>query len=217
MAQAGLIYGLLQGFSAGIGTLAGGFITDKLGKRNAAWYALVPAIGIGIATPMYLFAYTRPTWEMMALMLLVPGILHYTYLAPTFAVVQNSVDMRRRATATALLFFVLNLLALGGGPPFVGWLIDSLAQWNFGHPGQHTVITSLKGMLGGHAGEFLAACPGGKAPAGSSAELVSHCRTTLAQSTKQGLVLGSLFYGWAALHYFLAAIGMRKHMRQRMG
>ncbi|MGH1560118.1 hypothetical protein ACRAWD_25690 [Caulobacter segnis] len=30
---------------------------------------------------------------------------------------QNSVELRRRATATALLFFFLNLIALGGGRP----------------------------------------------------------------------------------------------------
>jgi hypothetical protein len=62
------------------------------------------------------------------------------YLAPTFGVVQNSVEPRRRATATALLFFFLNLIALGGGPVFTGWLIDHLAQYNFNVPNAGGVI-----------------------------------------------------------------------------
>jgi phosphotransferase system glucose/maltose/N-acetylglucosamine-specific IIC component len=29
-----------------------------------------------------------------------------------------------RAMSTALFFFILNIIALGGGPTFTGWLID---------------------------------------------------------------------------------------------
>jgi MFS family permease len=29
-----------------------------------------------------------------------------------------------RAMSTALFFFILNMIALGGGPTFAGWLID---------------------------------------------------------------------------------------------
>ena len=216
LAQAGLVFGLLQGMANGAGTILGGFLTDRLGKRNPAWYALVPAIGIAIACPLYITAYMQPTWQLAAAVLVIPGILHYTYLAPTFAVIQNSVDVRRRATATALLFFVLNLIALGGGPPFVGWLIDSLAQWNFAHPGQHGPLTSLAGIFGDHAAAFQKACPGGSAPKGSAAALVASCKATLSQSTRQGVVIGSFFYAWAALHYLLAAIGMKKHMQGRI-
>ena len=126
-AEVGLITGIVGGISSGIGTLVGGFLTDRLSKRSAAWYSLTPAIGLSIATPIYIAAYLQPSWQTAALILLVPGIFHYTYLGPTFGVVQNMVELRRRATATALLFFFLNLIALGGGPPFTGWVIDRFA------------------------------------------------------------------------------------------
>ena len=73
----------------------------------------MPAIGIAIACPLYILVFTRPDWKLAAGLLLIPGVFHYIYLGPTFGVIQNTVDTRRRATATALLFFVLNFIALG--------------------------------------------------------------------------------------------------------
>jgi MFS family permease len=216
-AQVGLITGVIAGFSAGIGTLVGGFLGDWAGRRSARWYALVPAIGLAIATPIYIVAYLQTNWQTTALILLVPGIFHYTYLAPTFGVVQNSVEPRRRATATALLFFFLNLIALGGGPVFTGWLIDHLAQFNFNTPDAGGLIHTLVGSFGHHAdyANFAATCPGGVAPKGSPADLAKLCNTTLAHSSRQGIIVSLCFYAWAAVHYALAAIGMVKHMKER--
>ena len=216
LAQVGLVVGLIGGFSAGVGTLVGGFLTDWAGKRSAKWYALVPAIGLLIATPVYISAYLQPDWKTMALILLVPGIFHYTYLAPTFGVVQNSVEPRRRATATALLFFFLNLIALGGGPVFTGWLIDHLARFHFNHPEASTIFHALGGAFSDPgAANFNAQCPGGLAPKGSPADLAKACHAAMARATQQGIIVSVCFYAWAALHYALAAIGMVKHMRER--
>jgi MFS family permease len=216
LAQVGLITGLIGGFSAGIGTLVGGFLSDWAGKKSAKWYALTPAIGLLICTPIYIAAYLQTSWQATALILLVPGIFHYVYLAPTFGVVQNSVEPRRRATATAILFFFLNLIALGGGPVFTGWLIDHLAQYNFNTPNAGGLISSLFGSFGATGGaDFAASCPGGMAPKGSPAELADHCRLVLAHSSQQGIIVSLCFYAWAGLHYALAAIGMVKHMDDR--
>lgn len=215
-AQVGLITGVVAGFSAGIGTLVGGFLSDWAGRRSAKWYALTPAIGLLIATPIYILAYLQTDWKATAAILLIPGIFHYVYLAPTFGVVQNSVEPRRRATATALLFFFLNLIALGGGPVFTGWLIDHLAQYNFNTANAGGLISTLMGSFGAHGGaDFAASCPGGMAPKGSPTELADHCRLVLAHSSQQGIIVSLCFYAWAALHYALAAIGMVKHMDDR--
>jgi len=215
LAQVGLIVGLIAGFSAGIGTLVGGFLTDWAGRRSAKWYALVPAIGLLVATPIYIVAYLQPDWKTMALILLVPGIFHYTYLAPTFGVVQNSVEPRRRATATALLFFFLNLIALGGGPVFTGWLIDHLAGFHFNHPQAGGIFGALGGMFSPGAIDFANACPGGIAPKGAQIEAAKACGAAMARATQQGIIVTLCFYAWAGVHYALAAIGMVKHMKSR--
>ncbi|MBP8246552.1 MAG: MFS transporter [Phenylobacterium sp.] len=211
-AQVGLITGLVGGFSAGIGTLLGGFITDRLSKRSPRWYALTPAIGLAIATPIYIAAYLQPAWQTAALILLIPGIFHYTYLGPTFGVVQNMVPTHRRATATALLFFFLNLLALGGGPPFTGWIIDQFAQFNFNHNGGSGTLAALGGLFGGDLGvtSFATACPGGKAPEGATLALVGQCKASLVEATRSGVIVSICFYLWAAFHYLLGSIGLTK-------
>lgn len=199
----GLAIGLISGLSNGAGTLLGGFLTDFASKRSLRWYALVPAIGLILATPIYVFAFTRESYQLAWLILLVPGILHYTYLGPSFGIVQNVMDVRMRATAVAVLFFVLNLIALGFGPPFCGWCIDQFARAAF----------AAKGI----AGDFLTVCPGGMAPKGASAELAAACQASMAEGTRAGIVSNLLIYAWAGVHYLLAAITLPRDMARARG
>jgi MFS family permease len=214
-ATVGLVIGLVGGFSALVGTLAGGFITDWAAKRGARWYALVPAIGLAIATPIYILAYRQPDWKVAALILLLPGMFSYTYLGPTFGVVQNVVETRRRATATAVLFLFLNIIALGGGTLFTGWIIDDFAQFNFTHPGIHHILGSLMTMFNDHAGgggNFAGQCPGGAAPVGSAASLIGRCKASEIAATREGMLVTFCFYTWAAIHYLLGSFGLAKQL-----
>jgi MFS family permease len=216
LSMVGLVFGLIAGASTMIGTLVGGFLPDRLGKRNAIWYPLTPAIGLMIATPISLLIYSQTTWQMMAMLSILPGIFSYTYLAPTFGVVQNSVAPHRRATATAVLFLFLNLIALGGGPVFTGWLIDHIANANFGRPPAGDVVQSVLGALQGpDSTRFTQACPGGVAPKGSVPALAKACAGTLVEATREGIMVTYLFAAWGSLHFFLATLGIVKHMRER--
>ena len=213
LTKVGLITGLVGGFSSGLGTLVGGFLSDRLSKVSARWYALTPAIGLTIAAPIYIFAYNQPTWQTTAMVLLLPGIFHYTYLGPTFGVVQNMVETRRRATATALMFFFLNLIALGGGPPFTGWVIDRLAEFNVNNAGGSGVLASITGSFGlPGIHNFVAECPGGVAPHGATSDIAALCKATLANSTRQGIIVSVCFYLWAGFHYLLGSLGLAKAM-----
>lgn len=197
LATVGLIFGVIGGVAAGVGTLLGGFLTDWAGKRSGRWYALVPAIGLLIACPLYILVYLQDDWRVAAGLLLLPGIFHYTYLGPTFGVIQNAVSLRMRATATALLFFVLNLIALGFGPPFCGWCIDMLSQNLFAAQ---------------NLGDFFALCPGGVGAAGAGPLVDAACKLAVAEGTRQGIILNLLIYAWAGVHYLLAAITLPKDM-----
>jgi predicted MFS family arabinose efflux permease len=192
LATVGLVIGVVGGISNGAGTLLGGFLTDWASRRSPRWYALIPAVGLLLATPLYILAYTREDWRIAATLLLIPGIFHYTYLGPTFGVVQNVMDIRMRATAVALLFFVLNLIALGFGPPFCGWCIDQFSRLAF------------------ELGDFFAMCPGGVGKEGLGPAVDAACKAAMAQGTRQGIVVNLLIYAWAGVHYLLAAITLPK-------
>ena len=121
----GVVVGLAGSVPVALGTLLGGFVTDRAATRNPGWYALVPAAGLAIATSLYLLAFAARSWPVAALLLAVAGFFQYISLGPSFGVVQNVVGARRRATATALLYVCLTV-ALAGGPLFTGWTIDHL-------------------------------------------------------------------------------------------
>lgn len=213
-ATVGVVIGLTGGLSAGLGTLAGGFISDFAARKNARWYALTPAIGLAIATPLYVVVYKVGDWKLAAAILLIPGAFAYTFLGPTFGVVQNLVDARRRATATAVMLLFLNIIALGGGPLFTGWMIDRFAGFYFTHPGPHAFLTALGGAFGDHGGasRFVAACPGGIAPHGAPLRLAFQCQNAGAIATRQGILVTFGFGAWAALHYLLASFGLAERL-----
>jgi predicted MFS family arabinose efflux permease len=213
-AQVGLITGLIGGTSQGAGVLLGGLVSDRLARRGATiWYGLVPAIGIAASYPLILAIYTADSWQAAAAWMLFPGALSYTYMGPTYGVVQNAFPPERRATATAVLFFVLNLVALGFGPPLTGWLIDHLGAFHHANPGIPGVLSGLANLFSVDAAAFQAACPGGSGSiAGSAADRA--CRSAVELATRQGVLIAYAVGLWAALHYLLAAIGLRRGMPQ---
>ena len=82
-AQVGLIFGVVIGVSGGIGTVAGGAAADRLSRRSHRWYSLLPAIGLLVAAPVYIAAYTRDSWQSAVPLLLIAGAFHYTCLLYT--------------------------------------------------------------------------------------------------------------------------------------
>ena len=124
----GVVLGLVGSVPVALGILAGGALTDRLGARHPRGYALVPAAGLLLTAPLYLAALVQPQWRAAAVLLSVAGFFQYVAFAPSLGVIQNVVTARQRATATALVFLALNVLALGGGALFCGMLIDHLAQ-----------------------------------------------------------------------------------------
>jgi MFS family permease len=206
-ATIGLALGLAGSIPVAMGTLFGGFLTDRLGARRAYWYALLPAAGLVAAAPLYLLAFRQSDWSRAALLLALPGFFQYVSLGPSFGVVQNVVAVRERATATALLFLCLNVLALGLGALFTGFLIDRLAQGEFA-PASAPLRAGLA-----FASSFREACPGGAAGAGAAPALADLCQAVLTRASQQGLSLTAGLYLWAALHYVLGAAGLEGQLR----
>jgi len=118
--------GFINMFAFGFGTWLGGYLTDRVAKRNnnVRAYALIPAITVICALPLAILSFWVPTvWGHMAV-ISVFVIFLGMYLGPSFAIAQTLAPINMRAMSTALFFLILNIIAMGGGPTIVGILVD---------------------------------------------------------------------------------------------
>jgi len=181
-------------------------VCDRLAARSERWYALLPALGLALSLPVYVAAFLQSGWLATAWLLAAAGFLQYLSLGPSFGIIQNVVDTHRRATATAFVFILLNVVALGGGSLFTGRLIDAFAERHF------ALYVSSQDARDPTAlpatASFHATCPGGKASAFARKADRFACQATLARASRNGILATLVLYAWAALHYFLAALGI---------
>jgi MFS family permease len=119
-----IILGIINGVAYVGGTYFGAKLADRWGKKDIRVYGWLPAVTILLCLPIGILSYWAPSVEMnlfwTSLFLVFIGV----YLGPSFAIAQTLAPIKMRAMSTALFFFILNMIALGGGPTFTGWLID---------------------------------------------------------------------------------------------
>ncbi|MEK9649402.1 MAG: MFS transporter [Gammaproteobacteria bacterium] len=124
-----ILLGIINGTTYAGGAFFGARLADKWGRKDVRAYGWLPAISIALCLPIGVLAWWAPTVQMnlffTTLFLLLIGI----YLGPCFAIAQTLAPIHMRAMSTALFFFILNMIALGGGPTFAGWLIDEFAVY----------------------------------------------------------------------------------------
>lgn len=119
--------GIINGTAYASGVWIGGVLVDKFGAKSKKSYGMVPTIMLLMGVPAFYFALQVDSLEvslgLMTILLFTSG----SYLGPSFALAQTLAPVKVRAMSTALFFFVLNIIALGGGPTFVGILSDAIS------------------------------------------------------------------------------------------
>lgn len=128
LTEVGVILGLISGLSGATGTFLGGYMADRLATRDMRWYLWIPILGgLSAMIPAYYTLLGENTTFIVAAM--IPSqILSALYLGPCIATCHNLVSPGMRAMASAILYFVLNLIGLGLGPLTVGILSDFYAE-----------------------------------------------------------------------------------------
>lgn len=192
-AQAGLIFGLVIGVGGLIGNVLGGMLADWLGAKSRRWYAWVPAFGTAIGFPLVVTAFTLGQWPVAVSLIFIATALLSMWNGPTFAVVHGIVEPRMRATASACVFLVMNLVGQGLGPASVGFLSDRFAARLFTQ------------------GSFKLVCTAGAphGPHGAAAPLhgpfAAVCHDASAYGIRYAMLAVSVVLVWSAVHYFLAS------------
>jgi MFS family permease len=124
--QTGQFMGSLLLIGGVAGVFGGGWLADRLGRSDRAWYAWLPAIAWAITAPTYALGLLAPNAWLAWPLLLIPNALNILWLGPVTTAVQHLVPPRMRATASGSFLFINNLIGLGLGPILMGGLSDNL-------------------------------------------------------------------------------------------
>jgi MFS family permease len=173
-ATAGMLYGLQTFASVGGGLLVGGFLADRLGRRNLRWYSLIPAIGMFVCVPLYIAAFNAKNLTLALVLIVSAGISLVLHFGPGLAIVQNLATPRTRASTVAIYQLFVNAVSMGLGAPLIGLLSDFFA-------GQ--VAQSLGSDV----------CQPGVA-----------CAQAQGIGLRYALMTSTVFYAWGGVHYLLA-------------
>ena len=119
-----LTLGVINGTTYAGGTFLGARLADSWGAKNIRAYGWLPAIAISLCLPIGIISFWVPSVESHLILTTVFLLFMGMYLGPSFAIAQTLAPINQRAMSTALFFFILNLIALGGGPTITGWMID---------------------------------------------------------------------------------------------
>ncbi|HLY69924.1 MAG TPA: MFS transporter [Puia sp.] len=127
--EIGVSLGLIFGICGGIGTFAGGLLTDFFGKKDKRWYLRIPGYAIFLSIFFGAGALFLNNTSLSLLCLGGCAFLQSMYLGPSIAVAHSLVPASMRALTSAVLFLMLNLIGLGFGPLVVGMISDLLKPW----------------------------------------------------------------------------------------
>jgi MFS family permease len=127
LAEVGWFYGSIVLVGGMAGTWLGGWIGDRAGPAHPAAYALIPAVCFLVAAPVFALGLFAPNlWAGWALFA-VGQMLALAWLGPVIAAVQHIVPPNMRATASASFLFINNLIGIGFGIFFLGYMSDAMA------------------------------------------------------------------------------------------
>ena len=124
--QVGVWLGLGGGASGVFGTWLGGYLAERFGGKDPRKMLMGPIIGMSIAFPFLLLAYTVTDWRLAILLVCIPTVFNSLSYGPAFAIIQGVIRPQNRAMAVAVVSFGQSLVGLGLGPLGFGMLSDAI-------------------------------------------------------------------------------------------
>lgn len=190
---AAFAFAIVNSISLAGGYLMGGFVTDRLVKKDLRFYGWAPGVAMLIAGPAYILGFIQTQWVAAILVLILPGLFSGMFFGPTFAVTHNLIEPRMRASATAILSLIMSIVGMTTGPVITGLLSDHFAAEAF-KAGDYGVVCKI-----------------------ATPALADACRVASATGIKTALIIIVTLFWWAALHYFLAARTVKQELEAARG
>ena len=126
-ATLGIWLGLIYGVAGGLGFFGGGWVADRIGRRGHRRSLRFIAVMMLVTALLNAAVFLSTTVVACLLLFIVPTVTSNFYLAPVLGQAQGLASLRMRATASAIMLLVINVIGLAIGPPLTGAISDSLA------------------------------------------------------------------------------------------
>lgn len=126
LVQVGASIGTLRGILGLAGAVLGGFLADRLGRRDERWRLWVPGLACMMVLPGELVFLLVPNLTVALAGLGLTSFFAAMHFGPLYASVQGIAKPAMRATAAAVFLLFANLVGQITGPLMVGFLND---QW----------------------------------------------------------------------------------------
>ena len=125
-AELGLWFGMIFGGSGLLGTLLGGYVSNRWFNGNERSQMRLGAVLVATLFPFFIL-FLLTSEKHIAIVALIPIAIAFSFfLGPTFALLQRLVPEGVRATSFAVLMLLANLLGMAAGPQIIGLLSDVL-------------------------------------------------------------------------------------------
>jgi predicted MFS family arabinose efflux permease len=205
LAQVAAQFLIPLGLAAAAGTFLGGYLTEQLSKRYSTAVAWLPGCALILCVPFYWVGFSSSTPQAAFWPLLIAAMLHYSYLGGQYTICQGVVGARSRATAIAIMLFVLNFIGYGAGPLVVGLLSDYFA-------GGFLAASQYAGDL------TVEMCKGDGATLlkNLGAAKVAFCGQMSGEGLRQSMRLVALLFGVAGVFYLWTSKTLHKDMIAKM-
>lgn len=122
--QIGPAWGTMVGVTGIAGTLAGGFLADRLGKRDRKYFMILPALSMLISFPFYILAMVSGSFWLCFGCLMVPAAINNAWIPSAMSLTQALAPLAMRALLGMFVTFAANLIGHGIAPPVIGALSD---------------------------------------------------------------------------------------------
>jgi MFS family permease len=195
--DATLLFNVPSAFCASVGVFVTGWLAERMMKRHPNAIAWLPAIGMFVCVPLYLVGFSSDNKWITVAMVSAGALVKYGYLAAQYTIGQGVVGVTMRATATAILLLVINIIGNGIGPLVTGVLSDFFFQMQVSEAG---------------LGELSRSQCRGAALAALSPELKSLCAVADPKALQNSLLLLVTLYIIPGVCFLMAMRTLQKDL-----
>lgn len=139
----GIALGLMNGVPGALGTWCGGAVADRLGSVNPRFYVIAPSFAAILTIPPFIGAMMVGDLWLSLWLYALHAFVSSIWYGPTWVAVLSVTPSHMRATGSALLLFISNLVGLGLAPLGVGLLSDALGRSLGAGEGLRYALTAL--------------------------------------------------------------------------